>query len=151
MGDLSEWWVSFLHQLAESHLRRVGGTRRACSVRVLVCGGQRLDDAGLRHFSRRAFSLFDSLHLFSPIVSVVGAMDSSASMVASSWSHSRRIRFERFVADWSTHGRRAQLLVNDEAVSTCPDLVLAFHGGRWSNDIVERSYDLGLCVFEVRI
>ena len=52
----------------------------------------------------------------------------------------RGLRFQRFEADWATHGRAAGPIRNQAMLSSCAvDLLLAFPGGNGTHDCCQRA------------
>lgn len=60
--------------------------------------------------------------------------------LAIDWAIVHWCKFEEFKADWSLHGKSAGVIRNQKMLDVgCPDVVLAFPGGRGTADMVSRS------------
>jgi hypothetical protein len=112
-------------------------------VRVLVCGGRDLkaEDWGLR---LRAF--LDTLGVDTLIYGGAPGADT----MAGDWARSRNKRSLLFVADWATHGKAAGPKRNARMLAEGrPDLVVAFPGGKGTEDMKRRARAAGVEVREV--
>lgn len=112
-------------------------------MRVLVCGGRDFDNMdGLVH-------VLDQLHAQQPITLVIHGNARGADALADRWAGSRRVRVDRYDADWKAHGRSAGPIRNRRMlVEGKPDLVVAFPGGRGTANMVEQARKAGVKVME---
>lgn len=89
--------------------------------RVLVTGSRTWHDA-----DAIADVLSEYVALHPTLVIVHGACPLGADAIADAWARGRRIRVERFPADWNRYGRSAGYIRNRAMVDTRPDVCLAF-------------------------
>jgi hypothetical protein len=110
-------------------------------MRVLVCGG--------RDFTRRtfAFDTLDGLHARTPIAVVIEGGALGADQAGRDWANARGVPVETYPADWKNLGRAAGVIRNQQMLDQgCPDLVVAFTGGRGTADMVHRAIKSGIQV-----
>ena len=109
-------------------------------MRVLVCGGRNFRDFDL---------LSRTLVQVSPSVIIDGGAR-GADWMASSWALENRVRSITYRADWNAHGKAAGPIRNQRMLDEGrPDLVLAFPGGRGTDDIVRRANAAGIKVARI--
>ena len=98
-------------------------------MKVLVCGGRNYDDKAT------LYSKLDNLET-RPTVIIHGAARGADSL-AGQWAKDRGIPVDVFPADWDTHGRSAGYIRNKQMlVEGKPDLVIAFEGGKGTENMV---------------
>lgn len=103
-------------------------------ITVLVCGGRDYDD-----WDRLCGSL-DALNQRMPIGLVICGGANGADELATRWAVMRGIPNRVYMADWDLHGRKAGPLRNQRMLDDGkPDRVVAFRGGRGTNDMVNRA------------
>lgn len=110
--------------------------------RVLVCGGRDYDDQAAvdRVLSK----------LTPPPKLLIHGGATGADALAASWAADRGIEVVVCPADWVRHGRAAGPVRNQAMLDDlCPDLVVAFPGGRGTADMVRRARAAGVPVLEV--
>lgn len=111
-------------------------------MRVLVCGGR-----DYAHWLRVLVAL-DKLHATKGITCVIHGAARGADALAGRWAEERGVPCESYPADWSTHGKRAGFLRNAQMLEQGkPDGVVAFPGGRGTEDMVRQSERAGLKVW----
>lgn len=113
-------------------------------LRVLVCGG--------RNFNSRevVFSALAALHAERPISWIIEGGASGVDRLAYAWALQEGLQHRTYRADWSTHGRAAGPIRNATMLADGdPDLVLAFPGGRGTEDMVRRAVAAGVPVRRV--
>jgi len=115
-------------------------------VRIGVAGGRYFDD-----YTKvvNAFRLLDvtATDPYGPVL-VHGAAqgaDSLADAIAASFGWSR----ERHPADWNRYGKAAGPIRNQEMVDSGLDVLIAFPGGRGTEDMVTRAKAAGVLVLRV--
>ena len=113
-------------------------------MRVLVCGGRDFNDRQLL-----AQTLAD-LHLTKRIEVIIHGCAMGADTIAGWWARFAGVEELRFPADWRTHKKAAGPIRNTEMLREGrPDLVVAFHGGRGTADMVKKARASGVRVIEV--
>lgn len=108
-------------------------------VRVLVCGGRDFSDEGL------VFGHLDTIHADRTISCIISGAASGADHMAYNWGRSRGVEVLEFPADWKAHGRAAS---NRQMLSKGkPDEVVAFPGGRGTEDMKRAARSAGIPVW----
>ena len=106
-------------------------------MRVLVCGG--------RNYCNIA-EVFYALDLLQPSVIIEGGA-SGADALARRYAVKRGVQLLTFEADWRKHGRAAGPIRNGlMLVAGKPDLVLAFPGGKGTENMVSQAENAGVPV-----
>lgn len=106
-------------------------------MRVLVTGGRNYNDAAL---------VMRILCDLKPTVVIVGDA-TGADSLAWAWCSQFRVPCSRYFADWSTYGKSAGPIRNQRMLDEGkPDLVVAFPGGRGTEDMVRRAERAGIQV-----
>jgi hypothetical protein len=113
-------------------------------MRVLVCGGREYQD--YLRFARAMCALRDEL---GPFEAVIHGGAQGADWCAHLWANSPTGEISEIVfkADWATHGCKAGPIRNQQMLDEGkPDLVVAFPGGRGTDDMVRRAEKAGVPV-----
>jgi hypothetical protein len=114
-------------------------------TRVLVCGGRNYADW------RKVSDTLRKLHDETPIDVIIHGCASGADTLAARWAFLAGIREHAFGADWETHGRAAGPIRNQRMLDEgTPNLVIAFPGGRGTDDMVSRARERGVKVVQYR-
>lgn len=109
-------------------------------MRVLVCGGRGYSDAE---------AVARALNALRPSLVIHGAAR-GADALAATWAAAYGIPAQPFPADWETYGRAAGHVRNARMLAEGkPDLVVAFPGGRGTEDMKRRARKAGVEVREV--
>lgn len=110
-------------------------------MKLLVCGGRDYTD------EREAFRVLDSIMLEQPVTMVIQGGARGADLLGRTWAERRLIPFSEYPADWNRHGLGAGPRRNQQMLDHGkPDLVVAFHGGAGTADMVRRAIDGGVPV-----
>lgn len=110
-------------------------------VRVIVCGGRDyFDRAAVWHW-------LDHLVLKRDIIELIHGAAPGADSLAGEWAAERRVACTPCPADWKAHGKRAGPLRNAHMLTLRPDGVVAFPGGRGTEDMVMQAIAAGLPVW----
>ncbi len=110
--------------------------------RILVCGGVEWSNIALTEGVLDGFR--EQYHEKGrPIVIVQGGAR-GADYIAKAWAEKHGIPGETFKAEWNKYGRAAGPIRNSAMLKTSPDLVIAFPGGRGTNDTVTKAQKLGI-------
>jgi hypothetical protein len=114
-------------------------------MRIGVTGGRRY-----ANFDR----IYDTLKLFNytPMgghTLVYGGASGADDLAHGIVSESFYWEQERFEADWERHGRAAGPIRNQQMVDSGLDLLIAFQGGRGTEDMIRRAKAAGVLVLRV--
>lgn len=113
-------------------------------LRVLVCGGRNYEDRETVKFT------LDALHVSRGIEAIIHGAATGADTLASWWATVNKIKNIDHPADWAKHGKAAGPIRNQEMIDVSePDLVVAFPGGRGTEDMIKRARKAGLRVLVV--
>lgn len=103
-------------------------------MRVLVCGGRNYQN------KRFLFEELDMLNVEEGITMVIEGGASGADNLAFEWARSRYKPVITHFADWASLGVAAGPIRNAEMLQNyAPDLVIAFPGGKGTEDMVNRA------------
>lgn len=110
-------------------------------LRVLVCGGR-------DYFDRdAAWAALDMIDHLRGIACIIHGGANGADYIAGRWAETRKVSCEEYPADWTKDGRAAGPIRNQRMLKLgCPDLVVAFKGGRGTADMVKRATAAGIPV-----
>ena len=101
---------------------------------VLVCGGRDYDD---KEF---LYSELTKIHSTGKIELLIEGGARGADCLAKCWAIDNEIHYIEFPANWNLHGKKAGFIRNQQMLDTGrPDLVVAFHGGNGTADMIRRS------------
>lgn len=107
--------------------------------RFLVCGGRDFDGHAW------AFRTLDALTAGVEGVTIIQGGARGADAIARDWAKRRGVPCETFAADWRTHGRAAGPIRNQRMLDEGkPDYVVAFEGGRGTDDMLARAERAGV-------
>lgn len=112
--------------------------------RVVVTGGRDYTDWN------KVGSVLDAIHAQLPITLLAEGGAEGADALAHSWARTRGIPAARFHAHWDFYGNAAGPRRNAWMLEiVVPDLVVAFPGGRGTEDMVRRAHAAGFTVQRV--
>lgn len=107
---------------------------KGAQKRVLVCGGREYSDRP------RLFEVLHIVHRKFGISCIIQGGARGADRLAKVWADINHIEQIEFPADWKKHGRAAGPLRNGKMLETGkPDVVIAFPGGRGTQDMLMQS------------
>lgn len=110
-------------------------------TRVLVCGGRDFDDAALLE---NTLNEIDGVHV------VIHGASRGADTLARQWAQLRGIAHEPYPAQWERDGKAAGPIRNRAMlVNGRPDIVVAFSGGRGTQDCVKQAESMGIRVVRI--
>lgn len=112
-------------------------------LRVIVTGGRDFADRDL------LFRTLDRLHLERGFALLIHGAARGADRLANDWAKERRVPRHPVPADWDGLGPAAGPIRNSEMLGMHPDLVVAFPGGRGTEDMVGKAKRAGVQVVEV--
>ncbi|HET8883022.1 MAG TPA: DUF2493 domain-containing protein [Solimonas sp.] len=100
-------------------------------TRAIVCGG--------RHFNDRAglFAALDMLHDLRPFTEIIHGAATGADTLAGEWAASRKVKQTPVPANWDRLGRAAGMRRNLKMLYHAPDLVVAFPGGKGTQNMID--------------
>lgn len=84
-----------------------------------------------------------------PISEVVSGSASGVDTEGEKWAESKGLPVTRFPAHWQTHGRGAGPIRNQK-MADYADVLIAFSGGRGTQDMVKRAMKAGLKIIDLR-
>lgn len=114
-------------------------------MNVLVCGGRAFEDRD------KVVSVLDEIHASTPIKCVIHGGAKGADALADYWATLHApMRIVMVPADWSAYGRAAGPLRNARMLEWNPDLVIAFPGGRGTEDMVRKAEASGVPVRRIK-
>jgi hypothetical protein len=109
--------------------------------RVLACGGRNYSDRGA------VFAALDAVHEADGIDIVIHGGAPGADSLAGAWAAERGVACRVFLADWKRDGRAAGPLRNARMLKDgVPDIVVAFPGGKGTQDMTKKAAAAGLPV-----
>ena len=100
---------------------------------VLVTGGRNYQDRDC------VFDNLDVVHQVQPITLLIEGGARGADRLAREWAISRGIRYETMNAEWERHGRAAGHIRNGEMLDRNPRILVAFSGGRGTDNCCEQA------------
>ena len=101
-------------------------------MKILVCGGRDYQDR------EKVFQVLDEIHKTTPISLVVHGAARGADLLGEEWAKSRETAYYGVPAKWQELGRKAGPLRNlDMLERITPDLVVAFPGGRGTENMIK--------------
>jgi hypothetical protein len=108
---------------------------------VIVTGGRDYADAN---------KVFDTLNFLRPTTVIQGGAE-GADALARDWAFATQTELITYKADWKTHGRQAGPMRNKRMLFENPmATVVAFKGGRGTEDCMRQAIALGFLVLEVK-
>jgi hypothetical protein len=112
-------------------------------MNVLVCGGR--DYADVRALNEA----LDAIHSEKNITRLIHGAARGADSLGATWARSMGIHALAFPADWSKDGKAAGFVRNARMLRDgCPDLVVAFPGGKGTAHMVKLARAAGVAVLE---
>ena len=130
-------------------------------MRVLVCGGRDFGEVPMgcpaterARMEKKAHTERSLLHaalstlaVDKGISAVIHGGARGADGEAGYWARRNMVPEERFNADWKAHGKAAGPIRNQRMIDEAkPDLVVAFPGGKGTEDMVSRAERAGIPV-----
>jgi len=113
-------------------------------TKVLICGGRDFDNRDV------LFTTLDDLNLRFCFSCVITGGAKGADRLAHLWAAKNHLDAKVYPANWERHGKMAGILRNREMLKEeSPDLIVAFPGGRGTEDMVKIGRKAGVEVFEV--
>ncbi|WP_043341372.1 DUF2493 domain-containing protein [Comamonas sp. B-9] len=110
---------------------------------LCVCGGRVFSDQEL------AFHTLDRIHAKRPITELVHGAAPGADRLAGQWAKSRNVPTKEFPANWEAHGRGAGPIRNGQMVAYGLDGLVAFPGGRGTDNMIAQCRDASVIVMHI--
>jgi len=115
-------------------------------MKVLVCGGRDFQSPA------QVWRAMDALHSLYGFTAIMQGGAKGVDAMARDWAATKP-EIQRYVckADWEKHGKAAGPIRNARMLEWKPDLVVAFPGGRGTENMVEQATRAGVPVRRVDI
>lgn len=111
--------------------------------RVLVCGGRFFND---KNFFNKHMSEF---YRNNEIDVIIQGGARGADYLAKRWAEVAQIEMREFIPEWDLYGKQAGMIRNQRMLDHGkPDIVLAFSGGRGTEDMIRRAEKVGVPVLK---
>jgi len=111
-------------------------------MRLLVCGGR--DYANISAVNHA----LGAVHRKYKITVIIEGGAYGADRLAREWAQRNNITVVTFNADWHKHGKAAGYIRNSQMLTEGkPDAVVAFPGGRGTNNMIKQACDAGVTVW----
>ena len=119
-------------------------------MRILVCGGRDYSSSDVWNWLERYLppevSFATGYHTWS-IDAVIHGGARGADEGAARWGESEGVKVLAFPADWKKHGKSAGPIRNRKMLTEGkPDIVIAFPGGRGTENMIALAEDAGITV-----
>lgn len=113
-------------------------------MKAIVCGGRDFSDRNL------LFQEMDKLVNTFSITEIAHGAARGADSLADQWATEMTFKVTRFPADWAQYGKSAGMVRNRQMYNEFrPDIVIAFKGGRGTEDMMKIAAADGCKVFKV--
>ena len=112
-------------------------------MRIIVCGGRNYNNVA--HVWRE----LDRIHEQTPISAVMHGGANGVDAIARDWAVGQGVTRYICKADWVKHGKAAGPLRNARMMEWQPDFVVAFPGGKGTQDCVAKARVAGIKVIEI--
>lgn len=110
-------------------------------MRLLVCGGRWYNDTAA------VFTTLDDLNELIGISELCHGNAAGADFLANEWARYRVVPVYSYPANWASDGRAAGPIRNAKMLKEFkPDAVLAFPGGRGTEDMIQKAERAGVSV-----
>ena len=116
-------------------------------AKVLICGGRDFNDYGLL-----ADTLVGLIGQYDPEdVTIISGHARGADKLGERFANANQCKLLIFPADWDKYKKAAGPIRNQQMIDEGkPDLVVAFQGGRGTQDMIKRAKKHGIEVVEVK-
>jgi len=113
-------------------------------MNIIVCGGRDYNDTG------RVNAVLSMIQADNAISCLIMGDAKGADERAEEWAYINGVNFRVYYADWDTYGKGAGPLRNQEMLQIGkPSLLVAFPGGRGTEDMIRRCKDAMVPVLRV--
>ena len=114
-------------------------------MKILVCGGRKYDAPDT------VFGALDRLRAAGCVDMVIHGGAKGADALAGRWAHDRGVQEVICPANWDRRGTWAGPIRNSAMLLLQPDLVLAFPGGKGTEDMVRKAEAKGIRVQRISV
>ncbi len=117
-------------------------------VKVLICGGRNLNSTEVWNTLEK--DLKTVLPSGIQIAKIIHGGARGADEGAAQWAESEGIKVTEYKAEWKKHGKAAGPIRNQKMIDMDrPDYVVAFPGGRGTDDMISRADLEGIPVIRI--
>lgn len=116
-------------------------------MNVLVCGGRAFNDRDL--VEQSLYTLLRGVPKDEPLLVIHGACPTGVDAIADDWAERNGLQMVRCPANWKAWGPAAGPLRNRAMIELCPQLVVAFPGGKGTEGMVKLAEQFGIHVKRV--
>ncbi len=113
-------------------------------VTLLICGGRDYEDWP------RLYQILDDIHARRGVGRILHGATTGADTFAGRWARSRGVEEVACEARWDLHGNAAGPKRNAYMLTWQPDGVIAFPGGRGTENMVRQAREAGVPVKDLR-
>lgn len=124
--------------------------------KILVCGGRDYNNRSMVFktldkicYERDWITEKDEHGNYLPNVIIVNGAAKGADYWSTEWAVVNWTRLKEYPANWQLYGRAAGHIRNKEMLLECPDLVVAFPGGKGTANMVKIAKKAGIEVIEI--
>lgn len=110
-------------------------------MKLLVCGGRDYCD------KEHVFTVLDRIHKIKGISGIISGGARGADSLAVEWAVKNEINHLVVPAKWKQHGKSAGPIRNKEMLKYSPDAVLAFPGGRGTQNMINQAKESDIPVW----
>jgi len=107
-------------------------------MRVLITGGRNFDNRELLE------TTLDAVHASVPLSILIHGAANGADTLAGEWASRKGIEVVACLADWKRYGRAAGPIRNRAMLELAPDLLVAFPGGKGTDDMISAAEKKGI-------
>jgi hypothetical protein len=124
--------------------------------KILICGGRHVPHDISEIFNQ--FSAIVDKHIIDwsepdnygntlPIAHIIHGNARGVDTLADRYAVVNWLKLSVFPADWTSHGKAAGFIRNQQMIDENPDLVLAFNPGRGTEDTIRRAKKASITTF----
>lgn len=110
-------------------------------MKVIVCGGRNFSD---KDYFNKVMSL---LHEQLTITEIIEGGAKGADRLAFQWATENDIKVSEFPADWEKFGKSAGFVRNRLMLEQETDCVIAFPGGKGTQNMIKLALEAGIMVY----
>ncbi len=111
-------------------------------MKVLVCGGRDFNDYK---------TIKETLDAYSNITEIIHGAARGADTLGGRYGRETGIPVTEFPADWEAYGKAAGVVRNRRMLDERPELVVAFPGGRGTQNMIDQATKAGVPVKVINV